>query len=342
MFIVGAIILGGLFVTHVAAGSAPPTVKIGLVAPFEGEYRSTGYDVLFAVKLALQERNQGEGLHGYRVQLVALNDFNNPVVATEQARALVADPGLVGVIGHLHPAATGAALPVYRAADLAVVAPWSVDEVEFQMGGLVSVAASTGRATAYLQQFINNAGLTEITEISDVEALNDITPDTEAIILNVDAVPAGAILQALPSSAIEQPIFGHTEVGNRQLPQVAGPAADGLIFVSPGPAAGNLVAGDGFVTNYQAIAGVPPGPRAVLAYDATHHLLDSIAKTIQINRKWYNKFPDRAMVSRTLTQVERTGISGQIRFGDQGRRLDAPLWIYQISQSDYPGTLLAP
>ena len=36
----------------VGYGSVPPTLKIGLVAPFEGIDRRLGYEALFAVKLA--------------------------------------------------------------------------------------------------------------------------------------------------------------------------------------------------------------------------------------------------------------------------------------------------
>src|SRR5215510_3753097 len=82
----GVIGLGWLAAARLEGYGAPPTVKIGLIAPFEGLYRATGYEVLFAVKLALQERNEGQGLQGYRVELVALNDFNDPVEARRQAQ----------------------------------------------------------------------------------------------------------------------------------------------------------------------------------------------------------------------------------------------------------------
>src|SRR5215510_13163285 len=140
----GVIGLGWLAAARVESYGAPATVKIGLVAPFEGLYRTTGYEVLFAVKLALQERNEGQGLQGYRVELVALNDFNDPTEAKRQAQALVTDPGIVGVVGHLSPAATQAALPVYREAGLAVAIPWSVESsvLQGQFPGTVSVAAT--------------------------------------------------------------------------------------------------------------------------------------------------------------------------------------------------------
>lgn len=333
----------GLLAWAAVEGSAPPTVKIGLVAPFEGEFRNTGYDVLFAVKLALQERNQGEGLAGYRVELVALNDFNDPATAAEQARALVADPDVVGVVGHLTPAATQAALPVYRAANLAVVAPWSVDEAAFQPdGGLVSVAATTGETEEFLQNFIRTRGLMAPVTVTGKNIAGALPDSADALVLNVDAVSAGQILGQLSPQGLDLPLFGLAEAGNRQLPQVAGPAAEGLIYISPGPAAADLPAATDFATRYQNLAGVPPSPRAVMAYDAAQILLDSVEKTIQMNRKWYNNFLDRRVVRAAVLSIKRSGISGPVTFDAQGHRHNAPVWFYQITQGAYPGTSLVP
>ena len=58
-----------------------PTVKIGLVAPFEGRYRYVGYDVFYAVRLALQEVNAAGGVGGYHVELVAYDDGADPAMA---------------------------------------------------------------------------------------------------------------------------------------------------------------------------------------------------------------------------------------------------------------------
>ncbi len=113
------IVLMGLL----ACNGAPQTLKIGLVAPFEGLDRAMGYEALFAVKLALQERNAVGGIKGYQIELVALNDFNDPTEAQVQAKALLADPDVLGVVGHLSSATTMAAQPIYQAAGLAVCTP---------------------------------------------------------------------------------------------------------------------------------------------------------------------------------------------------------------------------
>ncbi len=49
----------------------PTTVKIGLVAPFEGSYRSIGYDAVYAARLVVREINATGGIDGVRLELVA-------------------------------------------------------------------------------------------------------------------------------------------------------------------------------------------------------------------------------------------------------------------------------
>lgn len=336
--IIGLIVLallGWWAFDRVVASSAPPTIKIGLVAPFEGLYRQTGYDVLFAVKLAIHERNQGNGLNGHRVELVALNDFNEPAEAVRQAKALAVDPGIMGVVGHLTPETTLAALPVYQAAHLAVVAPWSVTDAAFDFPNLVSVAATAKETRDRLQAEMRAQGLEQTVTLAHPG--DPIPPGAQALVLETDAVTAGNILLDLPPEVAVRPKFGQVETGDRQLVQTAGPAAEGLVYVSAGPGAAELAGGESFSQAYQALAGYPPPPRATLAYEATQVLLDSIEKTINIDNRWYNNPSGRSGVNKTLTAVERAGLTGNIRFDADGRRIDAPVWLYQITEVRYPG-----
>lgn len=337
------VLLSWLALYQIRSSSAPPTIKIGLVAPFEGLYRSTGYDVLFAVKLALQERNQGQGLNGYRVELVALNDFNDPAEARRQAQALIADPDVVGVVGHLSSTTTLAAMPVYQEARLAMSIPWSIDAAAFSddSRGVVSVAATNDEAIAHLETLSQDMGLNTVTIITDAE-VRSVPDQSQAIQLATDAVTAGNMVLALSQSDISLPLFGEVEVGAPQLLQVAGAAANDLIFVSPGPGSADIPANSNFVEAYQALTGFPPAPRAVLAYDATNVLLDSIEQAMITGVVWRDGPPSRAEVSQMITSIQRQGVSGKIIFDSRGQRLDAPVWVYQISEARYPGTLLVP
>jgi branched-chain amino acid transport system substrate-binding protein len=313
-------------------------VKIGLVAPFEGLHRPLGYEALFAVKLALQERNQAGGLKGYQVQLVALNDFDDPAEARIQGQALVTDPDVLGVVGHLSSETTLAARPVYRKADLAMIVPWTIDTSGLDpedRTGLATVAATQARTALRLEAVAQKAGVVHMAKIAEPQ-INEIPPGSDALALTTDGVKAGQIILALEEAQISLPLFGQVNVGSPQVVQIAKEAANGLIFVSPGPAPTDVGA-ETFAEAYQTLAGFPPGPRAVLAYDATQILLDAIEQAISET----DRRPTRLEVSDLITSVRRIGLSGPIAFDPLGVRRNAPMWIYQISREEYPGILLA-
>ncbi len=77
--------------------SVRPVVKIGVLAPFEGLYRRTGYDVLAAVRAAIGEVGPGS------VDLLplALDDSNDPARAVRATQKLLLDPDLQAIIGPL-------------------------------------------------------------------------------------------------------------------------------------------------------------------------------------------------------------------------------------------------
>ncbi len=102
-----------------------PVIKIGLVGPFVGKNRAIGYDVIYSARLAVREINKNGGIDNYRVALVALDDFGNPEMAKKNAEALVADEGVVAVIGHWLPETTEIAAEIYGVNDLPFVSAGS-------------------------------------------------------------------------------------------------------------------------------------------------------------------------------------------------------------------------
>lgn len=98
-----------------------PTVKIGLVAPFEGRERAVGYDAIYAARLAIEEANGRADQRPFRVALVALDDSGEPQLAQEAAATLVADPEVMIVLGHWLPETTAAAENVYNRAGLPLI-----------------------------------------------------------------------------------------------------------------------------------------------------------------------------------------------------------------------------
>ncbi|MDM8518971.1 branched-chain amino acid ABC transporter substrate-binding protein [Anaerolineales bacterium HSG6] len=321
--------------------TVPPTVKIGLIAPFEGTNRALGYEALFATKLAIQEQNTLGGINGYKIELIALNDFNEPEKAVQQAKALLADPDVLGVVGHFSTDSTISALPIYQQADMAVVIPWSIDRSTHHgdWSGTVTLAASESETLSQLKQIQQQLGVDSTVELTASVVLGTQLPslsEGQAIQIQANAIQSGQIINQLAHINHVGPIFGGVESGSQQLIQVAGETANGFIFVSPGPSVTEMKSVgldiEGFPKNYQALSGLPPTPRAALSYDATHVLLAAIGQVIQSK-----KTISRYSVSTHIGQITQNGVTGKISFDADGKRISAPIWVYQIEAGSYPG-----
>lgn len=114
-----------------------PVVKIALVAPFEGRYRNVGYEVIYAVRLAVREANARGGVAGYSVELLALDDSGDPTMAAEQARKAAADPQVLGAMGHWLGGDTETAAPIYDAEGIPFLATGQPSAVSGQQSAFL-------------------------------------------------------------------------------------------------------------------------------------------------------------------------------------------------------------
>lgn len=104
-------------------GCASPkqTIKIALVAPFEGRDRQIGYDAFPAFRLALRDEIEQGGADRIEVAFIAYNDNGDEAFAERVARNVAIDGEVVAVIGHLQPTTTLAAMRVYTEAGLSLI-----------------------------------------------------------------------------------------------------------------------------------------------------------------------------------------------------------------------------
>ncbi|NIN68233.1 MAG: ABC transporter substrate-binding protein [Anaerolineae bacterium] len=343
-------------------GSTKPMVKIGLVAPFEGLYRPLGYEVLPAVKLALSERNQAGGVQGHMVELVALNDDQDPETAAQRASEMALDPDVVGVIGHFGEQTTVASLPIYRAAGLAlVVSATTATEVTEQGHGqtfrLVADDRVLGAAAARYAVVEQDArrvavvgGPSEVVDsfVSMAQQMGAVVsqyPDDhqrsllsflasgshDLIFFAGDGMQGAELVAELRKSGIDIPFMGANGLDNPHFVQVAGDAADGAVYMSVAPP----VRDQDFVEGYWALSGGLPGPHAALAYDAATLLLDAIEMSVLEQGQ-----PTREGVIKALSGVEaHDGLTGPISFDERGQALGRQVYVYEIVGGQYPGQL---
>ncbi len=339
-----------------------PIVKIGLVAPFEGLYRPLGYQVLPAVKLALRERNQSGGVHGYMVELVALNDGQDPGMAVERAREMVADPDVMGVVGHFDEQTTLAALPTYREAGLATVVPSGapVEATADAYHQTLFLAASNDQVSQAAARYaVDDLGARHLAVIRGRDDLAepfssavreqgasivlDLDAEEESLLARLaterpdliffagDALQAAELLLKLQEAGLEVPLLGGNGLNSPYLVQVAGAAAEGTTYVSVTPP----VEDEGFIEGYMDLCGAPPEPYAALAYDATRVLLNALERAIAMEGK-----PRRDLVVAALAQGDGyEGLTGSISFDERGRRRNTQVYVYEIVGGRYPGEL---
>jgi ABC-type branched-subunit amino acid transport system substrate-binding protein len=274
-----------------------PVAKIALVAPFEGRYRDVGYEVIYAVRLAVREANASGGVAGYAVELLALDDSGDPEMATAQARKVAADPQVVGVIGHWLESTTLAAAPEYEAEGIPLLATTSSPDLpasEFRLWP-TDVALKAAMPDA----------LHCPAHCDSLEDLGWLTSNVQP-----------------PTSNLQ--IAGPPLWGQPQFASLAGAAAEGVYFVAPAPLPADS-ADPSFADRYRAISnGVEPRSYAVLAYDATRLLFDAIAHDVKTKGK-----PTRAGVAVALAQTDYSGLSGHFSFDSNHNWAEEKGRVYQ-------------
>jgi branched-chain amino acid transport system substrate-binding protein len=342
---------------------AQPTVKIGLAAPFEGLFRPLGYEALNAVKLAIAERNEQGGVEGYLVELVALNDDQDPESAVQRAREMAVDPDVMGVIGHFGEETTVAALPVYEEEGLALVVPASTSTAVTGGGRGIfrlvaddctigNVAARYAAGEMTVQDVVAFGGSEDLLRCFTVgmdesgatvhrlpegdreqllSLLEEQSPDL--LFFGGEALEGAELLVELRGRGSDVPVLGGNGLNSPQLVQIAGDAAEGVTYVGITPPLG-----DGrFAEAYEARSGSAPGPYAALYFDAADLLLDALERCIAREGR-----TSREGVMAALAETEDyEGLTGRISFDEDGQVWQPAVYVYQIVDARYPGELQA-
>ena len=347
------------------SGSTRPVVKIGLVAPFEGLYRSLGYDALYGVKLAVRACNAAGGVDGTMVELVALDDHFDPARAADVAREMAVDPDVMGIIGPLSSAVALAAQQEYQRAGLAFITLATADALTANgVRGTFRLAASDSdlgtfaasyvvnelgmRRVAVLRQgdedmvnaFARTAEQTGIQVVWDGQAVGEWLADLqhanpEAIFIGGDSLVGADMVRLIRETGLTTILIGGQEWATPHLVNVGGEAVEGVLYVTSAPAPADLDT-DEFITDYQTLAGFPPGPYGAWAYDATCALLTALDRAIRTDGR-----PTRTGVTAQLAALtDYQGLNGSITFDRFGNRVNAPLYIYRIEGGIYPGRLI--
>src|SRR5262245_4758231 len=116
-----ALMLGSL--AGPPAAQAQNVVKIGVEGPITGPLAKMGQELANAVKLAAEEWNKKGGVLGKKIEVVELDDQNQPQAGVSAAEKAVADPAVLGVVIGVASAICIPASEVFERANLAMISP---------------------------------------------------------------------------------------------------------------------------------------------------------------------------------------------------------------------------
>lgn len=120
----------GLLAGLVGGASAQPTaadgvVTLGMSLPLSGPQAVAGLALKGGAEAYLQSVNQNGGINGRRVQLVALDDGDDPARTVANTKKLVDESKVLALLGYHGTAAAEAVLPLLPAAGVPLIGPTS-------------------------------------------------------------------------------------------------------------------------------------------------------------------------------------------------------------------------
>ncbi len=334
----------------------PRVIKIGLAAPFEGRYRSIGYDAIYAARLAVREINAAGGVNGWQLELVAYDDRADLEMSRAAARNLLTDPDVVAVIGHYRQETTAAAGEFYMAGEMPLIAlggwltnttgVWHLSPSPETLAARMLTAAPVitpataalwgdGPLAAALAAQMPAQGYRRIAD-------GDGPPWPDVVFSTLPPADAAERLTAWRAggwSCATHPINGEDRsggcgrgwsgllVGDGDLlsptfTAIAGDSAQAVYAVTPYPQPFTLPQLEAWMAAYRAVGPhVPdPGPYALPTYEAVYLLAEALSAATQKGA------PTRSSVAAVLPTVRRTGLLGTIAWDAAGFWLDAPVY----------------
>jgi branched-chain amino acid transport system substrate-binding protein len=123
-----------------SSSSSSPTAtafKVGLAAPFTGDYATYGASHQAGADIAMAELNAAGGVNGGQVSTELGDDLGDPKQAVLVAQKFIDDTSVVVVDGHMFSGATIAAAPKYQTAGLPMISPSATNPDITSLGSFI-------------------------------------------------------------------------------------------------------------------------------------------------------------------------------------------------------------
>ncbi|MGA2083824.1 MAG: branched-chain amino acid ABC transporter substrate-binding protein, partial [Holophaga sp.] len=99
------------------------TIKIATQSPLSGAMSVIGSDIKSGTQLAIEQLSGPLTQMGFKIELAPFDDQGNPDTGVANAKAIVSDPAVLGVVGHYNSGVQIPSSEEYHAANLCNVSP---------------------------------------------------------------------------------------------------------------------------------------------------------------------------------------------------------------------------
>lgn len=357
-----------LALAPVARAQERGTIKIATQSPLSGGQAALGEGIKLGTQLAIEKLKGELEKRGFKVVLVPYDDQAKPDVGVSNAQSIIADQGILGVIGHLN---SGVAIPsseVYRTVNLAMISPANTnptvtdrgyknvfrvcgrDDVQGVVGSefvhdilkaktvyIIHDKTTYGQGVAeFFKADVEKKGLKVLGFEGTEEKSNFDSLITPLKARNPDLIYFGGIYeQAAPffkqarEKGVKAKFLGPDGMDSSALTKIAGKAVVGMYYTSVAGPVTVYPEARQFAAEYRKRFGKNPEPFAAQAYDATAILIEAIELASH-----GDKTPTRDTVTAAIREVRYRGVTGTVEFDARGDPRKALYFVLQVVSDD--------
>ncbi len=353
--------------TAAPAASGKGTIKIASMSPLSGDQASLGEGIKLGTQLAIKQLGKPITDLGYKLEFVPFDDQAKPDVGVANAKNLVTDPDILGLVGTLN---SGVAIPsseVFKDTSLVMVSPANTnpavtdrlypavnricgrDDVQGPAGA--NFAKELGAKSVYIlhdkttygqgvaeffQAESKKLGLNVLGFEGTEEKANFDPILTPIKAANPDLVyfgglypQAAPLLKQMRDKGIKALFLGPDGFDSSDFAKLAGDAGVGAYYTSVAAPAAAFPDAAQFIKDFKAEYGKEPQPFAAQAYDSAGIILKAIASVAKDAK------PTRAAVAAAVRATQNyKGIAGTYSFNAQGDVTTAKYFFIKVASAD--------
>ena len=349
------------------AAAKEEVVEIGFVAPLTGDQAYVGTGVLQGAQMAVEDANvKGPVFGNVRLKLVPLDDQHNPTQAVLAANRLIADPNVVGVVGHFNSSCTKAASAIYHEARAVQISPASTnpdiskqgfdtffrvcatDDVQgpaaasfvwstcgFKRIAILDDQTTYGKGLANeFEKKFKSFGGTVLAHNGITQGEKDFAPlltkikslEPELVFFGGVYPELSLLMKQSKKIGLNAPWMGGDGVFDISLIRLVGSAAEGSYATMLGVDPHSLPSARDFVTRYEARYG-EIGSFSAYGYDASNVLIDAIRRAGKNDRE--------AVLHEVRNTKDFSGILGPVNFDKKGDAIGKSVGIFKIENGKF-------